>query len=278
MEFKRTLFLSGARVAFADEGPADAEAPWLIVHGLGGNMGEFEKLRRAACATHRVLAVDLPGFGDSTNPAQDYRLSFFAQILEQLVERSGARQVHLVCHSLGGQICIDFALDHDRMVASLTLIDTAGTYDRAEWVRWALKNAGSINLGSVDVHLFPGAEVLSDERQPLLRRIVGGNPIILASMESMRRNLHQRATYLVVPTLIVWGTDDPVFDVANAFYLRDNIEGSELRLVDGAGHTPFESHPELLERWITDFHARARVEAPDGLRRSRRRPPPQESP
>ncbi len=262
-EWTRTLDLQGAQVAFRDEGrAAGEEPPWVLVHGLGGSMEDFAELRERASRSRRVLSFDLPGFGQSSNPQQDYRVVRYAQLLDGFLAIVGATPAHLICHSLGGQVCIAFALEHPSLVASLTLIDTAGTYERTEWARWEVKRAARMNLGKLDVRFFPGVATLNNDRHPILQRIVGGDPMVLAALDSIQRNLHQRVRHLESPTLIIWGVEDPVFSVFNAFYLRENIAGSELRLVEGAGHLPFASHPDLVEKWIAAFQARTGPVAP----------------
>ena len=60
---------------------------------------------------------------------------------------------------------------------------------------------------------------------------------------------------------IFWGENDPIFTVANGFFLRNNIRGSQLKVVPGAGHVPQLSHAELVEGWVRDFQLQVATNA-----------------
>src|SRR6266568_5059866 len=91
----------------------------LLIHGLGG-FAESWRDTAAALASHgRVIALDLPGFGQSAKPRRAYTLDFFARAVEGLLRGLAIERVRLVGHSLGGGIAAAFALAHPERVDRL---------------------------------------------------------------------------------------------------------------------------------------------------------------
>lgn len=253
----RMLDIADARVRFVEVNldSNQSDTPWVFVHGLGGSMQDFADLALLAAADARIVALDLPGFGGSVDTRGDYRIARYVEVLTALFEALELGRVHLVCHSLGGQTCIAFTLERAKQVATLTLIDAAGTYDQNAFLVGASEHFAGINVGNVDLR-GPGIELLTQGDRLILRRMLGDQSFSLAALDSFAQNYRRRLHEVSVPTLIVWGTDDPLFAVDNAVDLKENIPDSELRLVDGAGHSPQETHAELLYHWIVALHER----------------------
>ena len=132
----RLLHLDRAVVRFVDlaprgprrgPGPRPEEA-LVLVHGIHGSAGDFAPVVLELAGRERVVAVDLPGFGGSVRADDDYSIDAYVRFLGAFTRRLGLERVHLVCHSLGGQICLGAALHDPEWLGSLTLIDAAGIY------------------------------------------------------------------------------------------------------------------------------------------------------
>ena len=233
---------------------AAAAVPTVYIHGLGGNLGDFGPELIAADSGSISIALNLPGTGRSTGPAQGVGIQAFAHALHELLAlRMGHRKVDLVCHSLGGQVCMAYALDFPGNVSSLTLIDAAGSYDQGEFVKRMAKHFAGVNLGDVLVSNHPAIAMVTGGNLNIINRVVGGNATVLSALNSFNQSYRDRIPNLNVPVLIIWGENDPIFTVANGFFLRNNIRGSQLKVVPGAGHVPQLSHAALVEGWVRDF-------------------------
>ena len=230
------------------------KTPWLLVHGLGGSMGDWAPLFVEAATRHRVFAIDLPGFGGSTSSTNEYSIIAFVRALRQFAAGIEEEEFHLVCHSLGGQVCLALSLDHPKLVKSLTLIDAAGTYNQEEFIQRMTRTRAGISLGDIRIARNAGFEMLLGGNLAILKRILGHDPFILSALASFKSSYRSRVRDLQVPTLIIWGIDDPLFPADYGFYLKENIEGSFLRLIPNAGHTPQLSDPDLIEELVSDFH------------------------
>jgi len=254
----RWIEVNGCRVRFVQSrGEHDDGVPWLFVHGIGGKLEDFGPLLVKASSQARFFAIDLPGFGASSNPKKDFRIGFYVQVLRAFLDAVQAPRAHLVCHSLGGQICLAFALDNAQRVQTLVLIDAAGGFEPDAWLGKTAKKYGGLNLGRADSDQSPLLSLLRDERKVVFKRVFADEPMVLAGLESFTTSLRPRLRELGMPVLIVWGTEDPIFSVEEAFNLKENIAGSTLHLVTGADHQPFSSHPDLVLKWIDEHHRRA---------------------
>lgn len=264
----RRIRVGDAVLRFIDVGPrrvgADAGAgggaesapPWLFVHGFGGSIGDFAPLVIRLSETRRVLAVDLPGFGDSVTSGNDTSIEFLADLVERFAHAVAAERADLVCHSLGGHVCLALAIRGARFVESLTLIDAAGVYERASFVERATKTFGHVNIG--EVVTAPGRSALDvpEGDRAIFRRFVSEDRETLTALESFRADYRGEVPRIGVPTRIIWGTRDTVFPIESAFFLAENIEGARLYLVEGAGHAPQLSHPEIVLRWLEESESR----------------------
>jgi pimeloyl-ACP methyl ester carboxylesterase len=98
--------------------------PILLVHGFPESWWAFHKLIPLIASEHRVIAVDLPGFGDSGHELGDYTSSFAAQSLRQLVEYLELGPVHLTGQDIGGVSTFRLAAGHPELIRSYAAIET----------------------------------------------------------------------------------------------------------------------------------------------------------
>ena len=116
----RTVATSGARLSIMEAGLGP---PVVALHGLGGTKGSFLPTVAALAGRFRVIAVDLPGFGDSDKPiGAAYDARFFAGAGIDLLNALSLDRVHLIGNSLGGRIALEIALRHPGRVGRLALL------------------------------------------------------------------------------------------------------------------------------------------------------------
>jgi pimeloyl-ACP methyl ester carboxylesterase len=113
--------IAGARIHYLDKG---AGPPIVILHGLGGQMGNFTySLLDRLTGEFRVILMDRPGSGYSRRaPGATGRITEQAAIVAEFIRTLGLRRPLLVGHSLGGAISLGVALDHPEAVKGLALI------------------------------------------------------------------------------------------------------------------------------------------------------------
>jgi pimeloyl-ACP methyl ester carboxylesterase len=114
---------SGGTTALAAAGDGPAV---LCLHGLGGTKASFMPTLAALAGGYRVIAIDLPGFGDSSKPIRAaYDASFFANWVQEVMDTLELERVHLVGNSMGGRIAIELGLCAPDRVERLVLLSPA---------------------------------------------------------------------------------------------------------------------------------------------------------
>lgn len=104
-----------------------SNAPALVlIHGMFGDYRDWEPVLEPLALEHRVIAVDLLGFGDSDKPRMDYTPEFYVSQLHGLLQQLEIERVTLVGNSFGGIICLHYALQYPEQVEGLVLIASGG--------------------------------------------------------------------------------------------------------------------------------------------------------
>ena len=114
--------LNGTKLHYVSAG--DSGSPILLVHGWPETWWAFRKLIPLLAQTHRVFALDLPGFGDSSSTDAEYGEAVAAEDLHRLVEHIGAGPVHLLCQDISGGTGFRFAATHPADVVSFIAVET----------------------------------------------------------------------------------------------------------------------------------------------------------
>ncbi|WP_326661193.1 alpha/beta fold hydrolase [Streptomyces sp. NBC_00385] len=141
-------------------------SPILLVHGWPETWWAFRKLIPLLARTHRVLALDLRGFGDSGNADTEYGEAVSAEDLHHLVGQVGAGPVHLVCQDISGGTGFRFAATHPEDVISFTGIETALAGYGFEALA-DVNNRGSWHVGFLGAPGIPGMLLPGHERELL---------------------------------------------------------------------------------------------------------------
>ncbi len=273
----RHVAVDGIDVAYVDSG-GDGP-PVVFIHGLSSYLGFWEHQIPAFAAGHRVLALDLPGFGASGRPDAPYTPPWYADVVSDWMTAVGVPRATIVGHSMGGQIAMTLALDHPDRVSSLVLSAPSG-FERFEsgasrfmkdyWTeRRALGSSEEEVRANFVTLVFnrtdAGVERLIEERVRLGRSeaFAGTSVAVSRSIAGMLDfPVWARLPSLSVPTLVVFGTDDkmipnPVFTGGRTRAVADagteRIPGAKLVLVPGAGHTVHHDDPEAFNTAVERF-------------------------
>ncbi|HEX9102787.1 MAG TPA: alpha/beta hydrolase [Polyangia bacterium] len=273
----RQLDVDGIDIAYSDSG--HGERTLLLIHGLNSYIPEWQATLPALAAHHRVVAIDLPGYGRSSKRNYVYSMELFARVVERVIERLGLGHVTLVGHSMGGQIALTHALLYPGVAESLVLVAPAGfeTFTPGERaflletldknvVRLAPPEAIWAGLGSTVAGDIPKeAEFFYRDRV----QIVGGPDFdgfcyaVVRSMAAMARApVFDRLPSIRVPVLVIFGTDDRLIPnallhggstraIAEAGVRR--LPHARLVMVPGAGHFVNLERPDVVNREVLDF-------------------------
>jgi pimeloyl-ACP methyl ester carboxylesterase len=279
--------LLGSPVNYVDTGGEDRPA-LLFIHGLGGRWQNWLLNIPAFMDTHRVVALDLPGFGDSPMPVEPISMLGYGRVADALCEALGIDWPVVVGNSMGGLVGAEVALAFPTRVSRLVLVSAAGL--SVEHRRREPLLTGARLLAAQSTRIAAHRE--SVVRRARLRRIAlqsvaryperlsapltwelvqgSGRPGFVPALDALLGySLRERLGAIEVPTLIVWGRDDRLVPVADASDY-EHLIGSNARTVvfDDTGHVPMIERP-------TRFNALLRAElsasdAPSGTAPKRR--------
>jgi 3-oxoadipate enol-lactonase len=216
---------------------------------------------------HRVIAPDLPGFGQT--PLDQDRVDLRAFVRSAL-DAAGMQRAALVGTSLGGQIALELALESPERVGALVLVGSGldghdwsdevqafGDEEEAALERGDLEAAVDANLRmwlagprrSLD-EIDPAIPVLVGEMQRDAFRLQQGHEFRLAALEPPAS---QRLAELQVPTLVLTGDEDVADIHAIAEKLTREIPGAERATISDAAHLPNLERPEEFDRIVLGF-------------------------
>lgn len=235
-----------------------AGTPVALIHGLSGSSRWWSKNVDALAERHLVAAIDLTGFGKSRRflglpevlPAFSEVTSLLARWLETFGE-----PVHLVGHSMGGQIAIRLAAERPDLIRSLMLVNAAGMPFRLD-LRPHLKTLPKPPYGGPQI-----AWVLLPD---FLR--AGPTSVAVASTRVVLGDMRARMRAIRLPTLLVWGENDPLVPLHYGQEMQRLIEGSRLEVIPRAAHVAMWDAPEEFNRIALAFfdeveHAKLRAQA-----------------
>ena len=267
----------GARVNYVEIGDGP---PLLFVHGLSGCWQNWLENIPYFARSHRVIAVDLPGFGASPMPPWELTIPAYGRFLRDFCERLGVDRCSLVGNSMGGFVATEVAITDPERVDDLTLVSAAGI----TWARARREPAEMLaRVGRAAAPLVLRFE-LSAIRRPRIRELafrgVFHDPNALrremlwenvvpafqspGTFDSMRNlvghDIRDRLEEIGVPTLIVWGRNDRVVPIPAAFSYKKRIgDNAELIIFDQCGHVPQIERPVRFNRVVEKFLAREGV-------------------
>ena len=259
----------------------------MFVHGLSGSWPNWlEQLPVFAgrsepggspIGEHRVIAMDLPGFGHSPMPRERITISGYARLLDGLMGKLGIDAAAVVGNSMGGFISAELAIAFPERVERLVLVSPAGlsTYAHpgatralpslrrterivAAYTGWIVSKADTVTrrpglrnatLGLVTRHpsRLPAALVAEQIRG-------AGKPGFMQALEAnLDYDYRHRLPEIACPTLIVWGAEDRVITARDAAVYAELIPGSRKVVYEDTGHTAMLERPDTFNALLRDF-------------------------
>ena len=281
-EHLRSIDLEGARVNYVEMG----EGPALVfVHGLSGSWQNWLEQVPHFARDHRVLALDLPGFGASPMPPWEISIPRYGELLDDFCRELNVHSSTLVGNSMGGFISAEASISQPDWVDKLVLVSAAGiTHARMRRepaevaARMAAATAplalrfqrGSLRRPRLRWGAFRGVFHAPHRMRPELLWEQYNGAIDAPGMVDAVRTLvgydfTDRLERVTDPTLIVWGRNDRIVPPRDAAGYAKHLRNSRVAVFDRCGHCPQLERPKRFNRLLGDF---IRGEGPELARTS----------
>ncbi len=253
--------------------------PLVFVHGLIERWTQWVEQLSAFSSSHRVIAMDLPGFGDSPMPAEKISISGYARMIEQLLDTLEVGAAAFVGHSMGGFTSVELAINFPQRVQRLVLVSPAGlsTYNNSRDLRLvAQMRRFRWIVNGYHARVAAHAELLA--RRPRLRLLEPTTHVVARHsdrlpapfvaefvrglgapgyIEGMAANFdydyRDRLAEVACPTLIVWGKHDLVVSAKDADVYERLIPNARKVIFKDTGHMAMIERPAAFNALLKDF-------------------------
>lgn len=239
--------------------------PVLFMHGIGGNRRNWHSQIPVFAEHFKAIAWDARGYGDSDDYEGALDFNSYADDAVRVLDHFGIDRINLCGLSMGGRIAMDFAARHAGRLKTLVLCDTHKGFSGLS------PEARAAFVASRKEPLMNGKEP-KDIAGPVAKTLIGPNAsqeAYDALVDSMTR-LHKESYIksieasvnsdvrtdlgnIKVPTLVVVGSADRLTTIDMAKSIAGDIAGSELSVIDGAGHLVNIEEPMRFNTIVVDF-------------------------
>ena len=226
----------------------------LMLHGWKDSLHTFDPLIPALTQAHRVVRLDLPGFGGTETPQKNWKLDDYVEFVAALISKLKLDVRVLAGHSFGGRVAIKGLAEGVFTAQKLVLIASAGVAERNTLRNKSLKVLAKV--GKLATLPLP-KRLKNSLRNRLYKNIQSDYANAGALKETfvnvISENLSASAAKIPVPTLLIWGSADNETPLEEGVRLSGLIKGSKLELLQAAGHFVHREHPDVVALMITDF-------------------------
>ncbi len=234
------LEINSQAVRLLERGEGD---PVVVLHGWGGRIESMAPVISCLASSARVVALDLPGFGQSPTPKGVWGTPDYAEFVRDVLATLDIERAAFVSHSFGAKTSLYLAATHRDLVTKLVAQGASGLRS-APSVRARAKRAVSKGARYAG-HLGPPGRAL---RQAVYDRIASQDykdagdmrPILVKVVNEDIGNLLPN---VAAPTLLVWGTEDDAAPLAHGIRMEHLIPDAGLVTFKGAGHFAYLDEP-----------------------------------
>ncbi len=269
------------RIHVSDTGAdaSDGKPALILVHGLNDDADTWRHVIGPLSETHRVVALDLPGFGRSYKPSRNYSLPFFRETVAAVMDALEIERATLIGNSMGAMIAQAFSLIWPERVERLVLVCGALIL-RQQPLNWSFVRRAlpffqrKVEDKSANFRRDPQAAYAllrpyyadfdglpTDDKRFLLSRVrdrVWDDSQFYAYQSVWqqlpvwflvnRRELRDQIAASPVPTIVAWGERDTIFSFEHAEAQLEANPSIVLTMIAGAGHLPQQERPA---EWLT---------------------------
>jgi pimeloyl-ACP methyl ester carboxylesterase len=266
--------VGGMRLYYYAAGTRGAGDPVILLHGFPTSSRLWHAVARDFTPGHRLVIVDLPGYGrsDPPTPARTSCGAHAAAILA-LLDNLGIQRAVMVGHGIGGGVAQAFAIQWPDRLSALALVSSSGFGVAPRGMARLARALGplarllppTLLAGLVQDGVRRGFEdpershltletCLHHFTTPLGRDALAAHLSALGQCDTTAWS--KRLDEIHVPAAVIWGEDDPFYPIGLGERLRAAIPGATLEILRGAAHFVPEDQPEQLRRALDQLISR----------------------
>jgi len=264
------MSIMGMEVHYRDEGNLNDSIPIVFLHGLSSSLHTWDSITNKLIDKKRIIRLDLPGFGlTGANPERNYSTGYYNTFIDSFILTLNVKKYIIVGNSFGGNIAWNQSLYRTDKIEKLILINSAGYPRTKEKGNIGFKLASLPFVGDLIKKITPKAlikkslqdaysndgkitEVIKNRYYDLL--LSEGNRQATVDIFKQRvAPVSEKIKNIQTPTLIIWGEDDQMIDVSNAYKFNKDIQGSAIEIIKNSGHVPMEETPQAVYDAIIKF-------------------------
>lgn len=227
--------------------------PVVVLHGWGGRIESMAPVSACLAPAFRVIAFDLPGFGESPVPNGTWGTPDYAEYVRDVLAGEGIERAHFVGHSFGAKTSLYLAATRPELVAKLVVVGSPGLRTPPSL---AVRGKRLMSRGARLAGLLgaPGRAV----RDAVYSSIASqdyreAGPLRPILVTVVNEDLSALLSRVSSPCLLVWGTKDDAVPLAHARRMKDIIPDAGLVEFEGAGHFAYLDEPERFCRIVRHF-------------------------
>lgn len=264
----RILHLPGGEMQVLERGPRTA-APIVLIHCFTCAIDWWDGMIPRLDRDHRVIAVDLRGYGGSEKPASGYSMEDQAAFVAEALSQLGVRDATVVGHSLGGTVATALSERFPELAGRLAIIDQAPdeSYESGG-LPFTAKLTFVPVLGQMLWQVTPDFAIkdgLSSAFAPGYdvpdRFVEDFNRMTYTSYTSDTEEgdysdptpLDRRIARDRTPLLAIFGAEDQIYDSRKALAAYAKVPGAQVKLIGGAGHSPNVEKPAKTAALVLRF-------------------------
>lgn len=262
---QKNVQIDSFNIVYLESGDRNNETI-LFVHGFGADKDNWTRLAKHFYQNYHLVALDLPGFGESTrDPAQTYGSPKQAARLHKFVQAIGLKRFHIVGNSMGGHIAALYTHQHPEHVISLGLFNNAGitTPEKSDMARLLEQGTNPLLVNNADdfdrmmnfvfVVPPPVPGVIKDH---FAQRAVEFRPFNEKIFKEYRVNptpLEPILPEIKQPTFILWGDQDRLLHVSSVDVMTPLLPNSKAVIMKHCGHAPMIERPAETAKHYQTF-------------------------
>jgi len=222
---KNSVKIGKNTISFFESGNFDQTI--LLVNELGESAENWLKILPGFEKSYRVIAPDLMRLDYHDMSLADYSLEFFVDILQKFIKEIKIGKLSIVGSGFGGRVAAEFASENRNLLEKLILVSPA--------------NMMKQSTPALDAYIMAALYPRETPDEKILDKLCDV-PFSTKKLQS-----------ITVPTLIIWGSDDPVIPIQHSEEFVSSIKDCRFYIMDDCGHTPYVQNPAIFVSAVMNF-------------------------